>query len=146
MFKNTERTKKSNAETCLHNAKEVAACDTKIQATTLVLPGARIREHVVERTWRKISHCRFASGWHVQVSYFPPDISSNRATVAWTVEERRKRLPFPKCIRQQEDSPEDHIEKQFTMHLQPMMPMVWDLNWKSGTDTEKSGRNRAKST
>ena len=43
--------------------------------------------------------------------YFPPDISSDRATIAWTVEKRMKKLTLPKCIRKQEDSHQDHIGK-----------------------------------
>ena len=50
MFNNTERTTKSNTETCLRNAKKWHHVQPKIQATTLVLPEVCIKMYVVERT------------------------------------------------------------------------------------------------
>ena len=82
-----------------------------------------------------------ANGWPFQVSHFPPDISSDRAIIAWTIEERRKRLPFPGYIRQQDDSHQDHIGNQFLAYLQSNTSVVWDS--KSGTYTENSRRRRA---
>ena len=46
LFREIEQTKKGNTETCLHKAKEVAA---------LVLPGARVRKHVVEQKFQRTS-------------------------------------------------------------------------------------------
>ena len=80
----------------LHNAKEVAAFATTIQAGTLVRPGARVRAYVVERVIPANSkENEILSHWQMvdifKVSYFPPDISSIKAMVAWTVVERRKK-------------------------------------------------------
>ena len=55
-----------------------------------VLPGTRVRKYVV---------ARFSS---VILSH--PIFSSDRAIIAWTVEERREQLPFPRYIRKQQDS------------------------------------------
>ena len=118
-------------------------CDP-IQARTLVLPGARVRTFVVERTFqrtsRKMKHYLIADGWHVQVWHVPPDVSSDRATVAWTVEEKKK-WPFPMYVREQEVSHQDHTGKQFTLYLQKNLPVVWD--WKPVIYTENIGRRRA---
>ena len=84
-------------------------CD-QIQARTLVLLGARVRKYVVKhkfsRTSRTMGYCRIADWWHVQVSHFLADMSSNRAIIAWTVEERRKKLPFSAYFRQRNFSSE----------------------------------------
>ena len=74
--------------------------NTEIQARTVVLLGARVSKDVVER---------IADGWHIQVSQLPPDISSDRAILAWTVEERTEQLPFPTYMRKKkEDSHHYH--------------------------------------
>ena len=81
------------------------------------------------------------NGWRIQVSHFAPEISSDRAIIAWTIEERRKRLLFPGYIRQQEDSHQDHIGNQFLVYLQSKMLVVRDS--KSRTYNENSRRRRA---
>ena len=127
MFNDFDWTKKGDTETCLHNPKEVVAFATRFQATRLVLRGAQIRKFVVERkfqrTSRQMRYCRIASGGQIQVSRFPPDISS-RTIIAWTAEKRRKQFPFPRNIRQQEASHQDHIGKQLMMYLQSNLPVV----------------------
>ena len=88
-----------------------------------------------------MGYCRSVDGWDIQVSHFPPDISSHRAIIAWTVEEWMKTWPCLRCFRQQKASHQYHIGKQFTMYLQSNLPMVWD--WKSDTNNTNSGRRRA---
>ena len=53
----------------------------------------------------------------------------------------RSNLPFRKYIRQQEDSHQDHIGKQFTLYLQSNLPMVWD--WKLDTCIKNKRGRRA---
>ena len=90
MFNDKERQYRNLFAQCQGSG---SICD-QVQARTLVLPGARVRKHVVERkfqrTSRKMRWCRMANGSHFQVSHFSPDISSDRATATWTVEGRTK--------------------------------------------------------
>ena len=48
MFNDIEWTKEGNTETCLHNAKAVAAFMNQLKHTTVVLLGP-IKKYVVER-------------------------------------------------------------------------------------------------
>ena len=65
MFNDIEWTKKGSTETCLRDAKEVAAYATQFKPE-LVLPGARVRKYVRERALprssRKMRYCRVVHG------------------------------------------------------------------------------------
>ena len=117
MFSDIEWTKTGNTEHLF-----------AIQARNLVLPGARVRKYVVERKLQRTSrNMRLVALQMVDIfkcQTSPPDISSDRPIITWTVEERRKRLPLPRYMRQQEDSHQDHVDKQFTTYLQPNLPVV----------------------
>ena len=96
------------------------------QARTLVLPGQCVKNTLwnvnSNEPQGKLRLCRNANGWHIQVSYFPPNIFSDRATIAWTVEKRLTKLTLPKYIRKQEDSHQDHIGKQSTVYFSIEFP------------------------
>ena len=47
--------------------------------------------------------------------FFSPDISSDRAILAWTFAEKSKQSPLPRYTRQQEDSHQNHDGKQITL-------------------------------
>ena len=47
----------------------------------------------------------------------PPDLSSDRAMIACTVEEKKKKLPFPGYIRKQKDSHQYHIGKAIKKYI-----------------------------
>ena len=148
MFHDIEWTKRGNTETCLHNAGEVAAFATKFKLGHWCFLGPASENTLWNghspRTSRNMWYCQIANGWPIQVSYFPPNISSDRAIIAWTVEERKKKFTSPWYIRKQEDSHHDHIGKQFSMYFQSNLPTVW--YWKSGSCTQKSGRRNQSPT
>ena len=128
MLNDIEWTKKGNTEQVLHTANEVAARCDPIHARRRVLPGARVRKYVVEckfqRTSRTMGYCRIARGWPTTVSYFPPDISSDRAMIAWTVGERNKQYPFPWYFRKQEGIPRPYWQAIY---------IVFTIEFASGT-------------
>ena len=62
MFSDNEWTKKGNIEARLHSAQEVAALAIHFQARTLVLPGARIGNYVVERKFQADADMSFSGG------------------------------------------------------------------------------------
>ena len=98
MFNDIEWTKKGNTETCLHNAKEVAAFATHVEPGTL--------GPALENTWRtgnsnepqgKLDIVALRMGGIFKCHTFNPlymYISSNKAAVAWKEEERRNKLQF----------------------------------------------------
>ena len=83
VFNDIAWTKKGNTETCLHIAEEVAAFWYKIQARAQVLLGERVRKDALE--WKHQRNPR------TLVFSFPPNTSSDRTKIAWTVEERRNK-------------------------------------------------------
>ena len=141
MFIDTEWTKKGNTETCLHNAKEVAAFSTQFKPGHWYFLGPRQKN-----TWwngnpheptRKMRYCRIVDGLtHSSVILPTRCVSSDRAIIAWTVEE-----PFPRYIRKQEDCHQYHFGKQSTL--------VFTIEFASGMRlsiriyAEKIGRRRA---
>ena len=78
-----------------------------IHARTLVFPGARVCKNVVERksqrTPRTMEQCSIADDWHVQVSHFTSNVSSDSSITAWPIEQRKKKLPLPKHIWEHKD-------------------------------------------
>ena len=120
VFNDIELTKKGISETCLHNPKEVAAVASHFKpghwcflgpasqnSCGMVIP-TNLQENEI------LSHCK----WFTRSSVILPTRYCQRQ------KERRKQLPFPRYIRQQEDSHEDHVDKQFTMYLHMNLPVV----------------------
>ena len=94
-------------------------CDPIQAKVTCASLGSRQKRGgtLMQRTSRNMWYCRIADGWRIQVSYFPPDISSDRAMIAWTVEERVKNLPFLGYIENKKTLIKNLIGKQFTMYV-----------------------------
>ena len=86
--------------------------------------GTDITANVKENTI--LPRCR----WHVQVAYFPPDISSDSQ---YFLGEKEEAMTI--CKGTFDNS------KQFALYVQTNLAVVW--HWKSGTYTENSGRRRA---
>ena len=133
-----------NTENCLHTSKEVAAFATQFK------PGhwcflARVRKYVVERKFQRTSRilrcCRIADGWHIQVSHFPPDISSDRAIIdrlgSWGKEEAITISNVHSTTSRFSSRPNlQAIYNVCTIEVAVVR------NWKSGTCTENNGRWR----
>ena len=128
MFNDIEWRKKGNTEKCLHNATEVDAFATKFKpvhwcflepASESAWWNANSTEpqgkcDIVPLQMVDIFEC------HTSHPIFP-------ATEPLSLGQSRKgrsNLPFPRYIRQQEDSRQDHVGKQFTFYLQSNLPMV----------------------
>ena len=89
---------KGNTEICLHNATEVGAFASQDTGASgcprqEIRGGTEIPTNLNEH-WI-LSHCE----WLTCSSVILPDITSDEAIIAWTVEERRKNLPFPRYTR-----------------------------------------------
>ena len=89
---------KGNTEICLHNATEVGAFASQDTGASRcprqeTRGGTEIPTNLYEH-WI-LSHCE----WLTCSSVILPDISSDEAIIAWTSEERRKNLPFPRYTR-----------------------------------------------
>ena len=87
-----------------------------------------------------MGHDRIADGWHILVSHFTSNISSDGTITAWTLEERRKNLPLPRHIWKHWDCHPDHAGRQPTMYLQLCDPESLVLA------PRKFGRRNGKST
>ena len=146
LFYDIDWIKKGVTETCLHNANEVTAFATPFK------PGHWcFLESASENTWwtansiepqGKLDIVAFADGWHVLVSHCTSNIFSDKAIIAWTVEEMMKKLPLPRYSRQQADSHENYIGKKFIVYMQSNLPVVvWYR--KIGTYSENIRRPRA---
>ena len=133
MFKDIEWTKKALLKPVCTMPKKWQQLRSLIQAWTLVLPGAGVRKYKgvaaygaqfkpghwffvdleSEKTWwngnpnkpqkqrdivalQMVDMCKC----HTSQPIFP----ATEPSPFWTVEERWKKLPFPRCIRQQKDS------------------------------------------
>ena len=53
-------------------------------------------------------------------------LSATEPFNAWTAEERRKKFVFPRHVREQQDSYQDHIGKQSAFYVPSNLAMVWD--------------------
>ena len=105
MFKDTEwKNKERQYRKSFAHCQRSGSIRDPFQARTHVLPWGPASENTwwtgnsnePHGIWDVVA---IQLGWHIKVSYFLPDMSSNRATIDWTVEERRKQLPFLMYIR-----------------------------------------------
>ena len=149
MFNDTGWTKRGNTEICLHNAKDLAACPTQPK------PGHWCFQWPASKnTWWNANSNEPQGKYDIValqiVDVFschtspPPPLPIFPATAPWSLGQLRKggrNYHFPRHIRQHKILNQNHIGKQFTLHLQSNLPVVWD--WKWGTCTEKIGRRRA---
>ena len=121
-----EWTKKGTAETCLHNAEEVSEFATQLKPGHWCFLGP-----ASESTWWNGTSNEPQEKYDMVVlrvvdmfdcPTFPPDIPSDRAITPWIVEERRETYPVPSYIRQQEDSHQNLVGKQFPLFSQSCLP------------------------
>ena len=75
-------------------------------------------------------------GCRIQVSFFPPDTSSDRAIIAWTVRQGWRNFHFQGTLEKNKILNKTILASNFTMYSHLNLPVVW--HWKSGTYTEKS--------
>ena len=119
-------------------------CD-QIQARTLVFLGARVRTYVVElkfkRIFRKMKNVVLRMVDILKYHTSHPIFPSTEPSSLGQLRKGGTKYHFPRYIRQQEDSHECHIGKQFVAYCQSKLPVVWD--WTSGTYTKNSGSRRA---
>ena len=107
-----EWTTKGNTESCLHHAKEVAACGTpnKPAARPLVLLGARFRKYNDDSNEPQGTLDIVALQ---MVDIFKGHDSHISATEPLSLGQLRndEEIPFPRYVRKQEDSHQDQIGK-----------------------------------